>query len=112
MLRACTSGAVVVVRWLRVFHIFDRQSNWILISLKVYVGLATVDATTGIPSPEAETLIARALQLNDSLAEAHATNALIKMFHHWEWQTAEMELDKAIELDPNSVSAHHWKGVY
>jgi len=79
---------------------------------QAYVGLATVDATTGIPSPEAETLIARALQLNDSLAEAHATNALIKMFHHWDWQTAEMELDKAIELDPNSVSAHHWKGVY
>jgi len=79
---------------------------------EAYVGLATVDATTGIPSPEAETLIARALQLNDSLAEAHATSALIKMFHHWDWQTAEMELDKAIELDPNSVSAHHWKGVY
>jgi len=74
---------------------------------QAYVGLATVDATT---SPENSDR--SALQLNDSLAEAHATNALIKMFHHWDWQTAEMELDKAIELDPNSVSAHHWKGVY
>ena len=74
---------------------------------QAYVGLATVDATT---SPENSDR--SALQLNDSLAEAHATSALIKMFHHWDWQTAERELDKAIELDPNSVSAHHWKGVY
>jgi tetratricopeptide (TPR) repeat protein len=34
------------------------------------------------------------------------------MFHHWDWAEAETELDRAIELNPNSVSAHHWKGVY
>ena len=34
------------------------------------------------------------------------------MFHHFDWVTAERELDRAIELDPNSVTAHHWKGVY
>jgi tetratricopeptide (TPR) repeat protein len=34
------------------------------------------------------------------------------MFHHFDWVTAEKELDRAIELNPNSVTAHHWKGVY
>jgi tetratricopeptide (TPR) repeat protein len=80
---------------------------------EAYVGLAAVDAASiPIPSPEAEALIERALQLDGSLAEAHATKGLIKMFHHWDWAEAETELDRAIELNPNSVSAHHWKGVY
>ena len=34
------------------------------------------------------------------------------MFHHFDWVTAEREFDRAIELNPNSVTAHHWKGVY
>ena len=79
---------------------------------EAYVGLATVDACTQIPSPEAEALIERALQLNNSLAEAHASSGLIKMFHHWDWRGAEGELNKALELDSSSVSAHHWKGIY
>jgi len=34
------------------------------------------------------------------------------MFDYWDWATAERELDRAIELNPNSPVAHHWKGVY
>jgi tetratricopeptide (TPR) repeat protein len=34
------------------------------------------------------------------------------MFHHFDWVAAERELDRAIELNSNSVTAHHWKGVY
>jgi tetratricopeptide (TPR) repeat protein len=34
------------------------------------------------------------------------------MFHHWDWATAERELDRSIELNPYSSTAHHWKGVY
>ena len=79
---------------------------------EAYVELAAVDATSANPSPEAEVLIEKALQLDNSLAEAHATYGLIRMFHHWDWATAERELDRAIELNPNSSTAHHWKGVY
>lgn len=79
---------------------------------QAYVGLATVDAAASIPSPEAEALIERALQLDNTLAEAHATYGFIRMFHHWDWSTAEQELNRAIELSPNSSVAHHWKGVY
>ena len=79
---------------------------------EAYAALAAVDATGANPSPEAEALIQKALQLDDTLAEAHATLAFIRMFHHWDWETADRELDRAIELDPNSPTAHHWKGVY
>jgi serine/threonine-protein kinase len=34
------------------------------------------------------------------------------MFHYWDWATAEKELNRAIELNPNSPVAHHWKAVY
>jgi len=80
---------------------------------QAFATLAAAEATTGpIPSPEAEALLDKALQLDDTLAEAHATRGFIKMFHYWDWDTAERELDRAIELDPNSALAHHWKGVY
>ena len=79
---------------------------------QAYASLAAVDATGAIPSPEADSLIDKALRLDDSLAEAHATLGLIKMFHHWDWVAAETELNRAIELNPNSSVAHHWKGTY
>jgi DNA-binding winged helix-turn-helix (wHTH) protein/TolB-like protein/Tfp pilus assembly protein PilF len=79
---------------------------------RAYVGLATVDASEQLPSPEAKAMIEYALQLDNNLSEAHATYGFIQMFHHWDWVAAERELDRALELDPNSVAAHHWKGVY
>ena len=79
---------------------------------QAYVTLASAEATAGIPSPEAEALIQRALQLDNNLAEAHATYGFIRMFHHWDWEGARQALDYALELNPDSPVAHHWKGVY
>lgn len=79
---------------------------------QAYVTLAAADATTSMPSPEAEALIDKALKLDNNSAEAHATLGFIRMFQHWDWSAAESELDRAIQLNPNSAVAHHWKGVY
>ena len=79
---------------------------------EAYVELAAAESTSVLPSPEAEALIEKALQLDNASAEAHATYGFIRLFHHFDWVTAERELDRAIELNPNSVTAHHWKGVY
>lgn len=77
-----------------------------------YVGLAAVLSTSQNPSAEAEALIEKALQLDGKLSSAHATYGFIQMFHHWNWAESEKALDRAIEFDPNSATAHHWKGVY
>ncbi|MFL6231206.1 MAG: winged helix-turn-helix domain-containing tetratricopeptide repeat protein [Pyrinomonadaceae bacterium] len=77
-----------------------------------YVGLAKAYATQAGPAAEAQMLVEKALQLDDDLAEAHATYGFIRMFHHWDWAGAGRAFDRAIELDPNSVTAHHWRGVY
>jgi tetratricopeptide (TPR) repeat protein len=77
-----------------------------------YVGLAKAYATHAGQEGEAQTLVEKALQLDGELAEAHATYGFIRMFHHWDWAGAGRAFDRALELDPNSVTAHHWKGVY
>ena len=79
---------------------------------EAYAGLAAVRSTMENPSPEAEALVEKALQLNSTLSSPHATYGFIQMFHHWNWVETEKALDRAIQLDPNSVTAHHWKGVY
>src|SRR5262249_13673124 len=50
----------------------------------------------------------RALDLDENLAEAHTAYALIVQNCDWDWQTAEKEFQRAIELNPNYATAHHW----
>jgi len=58
--------------------------------------------------PKAKEAVARALEIDDNLAEAHASLGWIRTFHDWDWDAAEAEFKKAIELSPNSIVAHHW----
>ena len=51
---------------------------------------------------------AKALELDERLSEAHTAVALIVQNHDWDWQTAEREFLRAIELNPNYATAHHW----
>jgi TolB-like protein/DNA-binding winged helix-turn-helix (wHTH) protein/Flp pilus assembly protein TadD len=50
----------------------------------------------------------RALEIDDTLAEAHASLALVKTYHEWDAAGAESEYRRAIELDPSYATAHHW----
>jgi TolB-like protein/DNA-binding winged helix-turn-helix (wHTH) protein/Tfp pilus assembly protein PilF len=58
--------------------------------------------------PKARAAALRALELDDRLAEAHTSLALIAQNYDWDWQTVEKEYRRAIELDPNYATAHHW----
>jgi TolB-like protein/DNA-binding winged helix-turn-helix (wHTH) protein len=59
---------------------------------------------------EAKAAAEKALQLDDSLAEAHTSLAAVKILHDWDWRGAEQEFRRAIELNPNFAQAHHWYG--
>jgi TolB-like protein/DNA-binding winged helix-turn-helix (wHTH) protein/lipoprotein NlpI len=59
-----------------------------------------------IPKARAATL--KALSLDEQSAEAHASLALIAQNYDWDWQTADKEFRRAIELDPNYATGHHW----
>jgi TolB-like protein/DNA-binding winged helix-turn-helix (wHTH) protein/Flp pilus assembly protein TadD len=83
---------------------------------RAYAGLADaytlVASYQGSPAEEfasrAHAAARRALQLDDSLPEAHAAYALIVQNHDYDWQTAEKEFKRAIELNPNYATGHHW----
>ncbi len=55
----------------------------------------------------ARTAAAKALQLDDSLAEAHASMGNILHNYDWNWAAAEREYKRAIDLNPNYAMAHH-----
>ena len=54
----------------------------------------------------------KALELDPDLAEAHTTLAFINLYYDWDWDAAEREFRRAIELNPNYANAHHWYAEY
>ncbi len=70
---------------------------------------APVSAATEAPNERAAAQ--KALAIDDTLAEAHAVLAGADQ-DLWEWDAAEREFRRALELDPNNSNAHHWYGLY
>lgn len=56
---------------------------------------------------KAEEASRKAIELDDSLSDAHKARAALYLFDMWEWQRAEAEILRAIELDPKNSEAHH-----
>ena len=54
----------------------------------------------------------RALELDPTLAEAHATAGLVAMNYDWDWSLAEQELRRAIALNPNEALFYDWYAEY
>ncbi len=85
-----------------------------------YVGLAdsyNVLRTSGALPPRVASsrirgALQRALEIDDSLAEAHASMGHFKTSFEWDWSAAEGEFRRALELNPDCVTAHHWYSLY
>jgi TolB-like protein/Tfp pilus assembly protein PilF len=60
----------------------------------------------------ARTNAEKALEMDETLAEARATVAYVKYYYDWDWSGAEKEFQKAIESDPNNATAHQWYAEY
>lgn len=58
--------------------------------------------------PKAKAAALKALSLDDSLAEAHTSLAMVKCTYDWDDAGAEAEFQRAIALDPSYATAHHW----
>ena len=58
--------------------------------------------------PKARVTALRALALDESLADAHASLAMIKENYDYDWPGAEKEFRRALELDPQYAIAHQW----
>lgn len=58
--------------------------------------------------PRARAALARALELDPASAEAHAGLGDVLLTYDWDWQGAEREFRRALELNPGYAPAHHW----
>ena len=76
------------------------------IILGVYSGLPPKEAF-----PKAKEMALKALEIDDSLAEAHTSLAYVRFRHEWNWSGAEDEYRRAIELNPNYATAHQWAAL-
>lgn len=84
-----------------------------------YTGLAdcyTLRSDYGFLAPRegyalAKGAVTLALKYDESLAEAHTSLASIKAVTDWDWQGAENEYRRAIELNPKYATARHWYAV-
>jgi len=85
-----------------------------------YAGLADAYVFMGdygISSPrealeQAQAAVAKALNLDQNLAEAHTTLGHLKLYYYWDWKDAESQFKRAIELEPNHAAAHQGLANY
>jgi serine/threonine protein kinase/tetratricopeptide (TPR) repeat protein len=62
--------------------------------------------------PHAKAAAARALAIDQDLAEAHTSMAFIHQFYEWDWTAAEVAYRRALELDPAYATGHQWYAEY
>ena len=85
-----------------------------------YVGIAQYYSVLPIYShstpdevfPKARAAVARALELDDTLSEGHATLAYIKTYYDWDWAGAETEFKRSLALNSNDSTVLHWYSRY
>jgi TolB-like protein/Tfp pilus assembly protein PilF len=77
-----------------------------------YYRLSNVYAPTREAMPKAKAAVMKALEIDETLSEAHAALGLIKMFYEWDWSGAQEEFTRAIEINPNYAIAHQRFGLY
>ena len=79
-----------------------------------YFGLAEANRSLAIPSdvpskdslPQATAAARKALEIDDSLAEGHASLSFSLIWYEWDWVGGEREAKRAIALNPNSAYSH------
>jgi len=79
-----------------------------------FVGLARtylpMALTSGVPSwevmPKAKAAALRAIEIDETLAEAHTALGYTIFWYDWNWQAAEKQYLRALEIDPNNAEAH------
>ena len=85
---------------------------------RAYAGLADCYHVPANPLPPREKMplaksaAMKALQLDDTLVEAHTALARVLFAFDWDWPGAEKEFKRAIELNPQYALAHQWYGGY
>ena len=81
-----------------------------LAEIYLELGADILPPAEAMPKAKAEAM--KAIEIDDTLAEAHTSMGSVKAFYDWDWQAAEEEFKWAIQLNPHSALAHAAYGVF
>ncbi|MBA7570187.1 hypothetical protein ES708_11935 [subsurface metagenome] len=93
---------------------FEKVIEKVPDSAQAYAGLADCHIWLGfkdfilpkIAFPKAREAALRAIEIDQTISEAHTSLGMVKTFYDWDWEGAEIEHKKAIELNPNFAPAY------
>ena len=94
----------------------EKDTNYAL----AYAGLADCYILLGVYEeipirdayPLGKAAALKAIQLDDQLAEAHASLARGIIAHDWDWDAARREFERALQIDPKYAIGHYWYSYY
>ncbi len=93
-------------------HAVEKDPQYALAYTGIADAYSLMDQYGTLPLREsvqrAEAAAKKALELDDQLAEAHASAAQVEVSYNWNYVEAEKQLRQAILLNPNYATAHHW----
>jgi tetratricopeptide (TPR) repeat protein len=77
-----------------------------------YYRLSHLHSPASEAMPKARLAAERALEIDETLAEAHAALGSVLMFYYWNWAAAERECSRAVELNSGCAIARQRLGLY
>src|SRR5262245_5079099 len=106
--------------WQQAIEHFNRAIETDPSFAPAYSGLAETYVVAGtygaLPTEEALTrgkaAAAKALEMDDSLGSAHYVLATARTWYDWDWEGAEREFRRGLELNPNDAMGRNWYGGY
>lgn len=81
--------------------------SYLLLGSSEYVGMKPEDAIA-----RAKAAANKAIELDETLGEAHASLGFLLYVYDFDWPQAEREFKRAVELSPNYTTARHWYGLF
>lgn len=85
----------------------DYAQGWAGVSSYLDAGVVIGELKPSEAQPPAEAAAIKAVQLDDSLPEAHLARSASFLFYRWDAASADREVLRAIELDPKFAEAYH-----
>jgi serine/threonine-protein kinase len=87
--------------WVGIAHAYT------MLGFDQFAGMPPLDA-----APQAKAAIARALELDPLLPDAHGRKAMVTWLYDWAWDQAHREFAHAVSLDPQHTPTLHWHSMY